>query len=148
MGGHGYSPWRDLRGRRHVRVGYAELPDGVSGACGHAAGRSAIVLDSRLRRVERRCVLAHELAHEERGTACFADGAPATWDVVMAREERICHDIAVRRLVPADRLRDYCVGISDFLAVEAHEVAVVFDVTETYAARALFLLAANGYGAT
>lgn len=123
------------------------LPDECKGGViAQRGGRSAILLDSRLSRTQRRCVLAHELVHDERGTNCHADGAPVTWDAVVAREERIVHDIAVERLVPLDRLRDYCRGITDFIAVEPWEVAEVFDVVDEYAERALFLLSASNGG--
>ena len=47
------------------------------------------------------------------------------------------------RLLPRAGLVEFCAGISDFLAVEPHEVAEHFHVTLEYAEHALFLLAAE-----
>ena len=72
-------------------------------------GEPVIALDPTLGRVERRCVLAHELVHLERGLL-------PRWaaEHVRANEERLVDGEAARRLVPEEEL----------LALAAH-----FDVT-------------------
>jgi hypothetical protein len=137
-----WNPWHALKLQPHLLLDIVDLPPSLGGGVlvPHADG-DVLLLDRALSQVERRCVLAHELIHQEWGSPCGAVGQPRTWDVVVAREEIRVHDEAVRRLVPPDELRNFCAGISDFLAVEPHEVADEFHITEEYAARALFLLA-------
>lgn len=138
-----WHPWRELRRRTHIRCRSVDLPDECGGGLYVRRGeRVLILLDEDLSQVERRCILTHELIHDERGTHCHAE-QPGAWDAVVAREEIRVHDESVRRLVPARELRRYCQGISDFLAVEPHEIADEFHVTLEYAERALFLLAAE-----
>lgn len=89
-------------------------------------GEPVIALGPSLGRVERRCVLAHELVHLERGLlprdAC---------DHRVAREERLVNEEAARRLVPADEFRAVAAALLDVAeAVEAWELAEHFDVTE------------------
>lgn len=138
-----WNPWRELRRRPHIRFGLARLPAACGGGVyGRDGDRVSIILDRQLSQAERRCVITHELIHDERGTHCHAMQADA-WDIVVTREELRVHDEAVGRLVPPPRLVAFCRGISDFLAVEPHQVADEFHVTVEYAERALFLLAVD-----
>lgn len=57
-----------------------------------------VFLDDRLDSTERRCTLMHELIHAERGDTALAD------PVLNARQERIVHREAARRLIPIDAL--------------------------------------------
>lgn len=63
-----HHPWRDLRSREHITLTWRDLPPGVRGA---TDGTSAIWMETDLLQVERRCTLAHELAHVDLGhTSC------------------------------------------------------------------------------
>lgn len=55
-----YHPWRELRSREHLELAWVNLPPGIRGL---TDGSSAIWMESRQLQVERRCTLAHELAH-------------------------------------------------------------------------------------
>ena len=57
-----YNPWADLRAREELTCAVTRLPDGWGDAW-YDPVTHGIVIDDRLSRVERRCVLAHELAH-------------------------------------------------------------------------------------
>lgn len=59
-----HHPWRDLRSREHITLSWRDLPPGVWGT---TDGSSAIWMEPRLLQVERRCTLAHELAHIDLG---------------------------------------------------------------------------------
>lgn len=101
-------------------------------------GRAGIFIDPSRTRVERRCILAHELVHHERSGGNWAPYMPASWVPVVAREEQLVNRIAAARLVPAKELRQYCERRrqSD-LPTTALDVAEHFDVTEDVAATAL-----------
>lgn len=58
-----HHPWRDLRDRPHIIVQWANLPPGLSGV----TDGTRIYLHHDLLQVERRCTLAHELAHIDAG---------------------------------------------------------------------------------
>lgn len=91
-----YHPWRDARARAHVDVVFVDhLPPDVRGrTCGDLIEISRTALQA-----ERRCTLAHELVHHERG---ILDLDP----VIAAREELIVERTAARRMVSLDRLVD------------------------------------------
>ncbi|HEY4377323.1 MAG TPA: hypothetical protein VGM93_09200, partial [Acidimicrobiales bacterium] len=85
----GWDPWTALRSRPHIIFGL----DPVAGLLGggllaRRGALVAIVLDPALDRRARRCALAHELIHDERGGGCDAVEVPASWEPVAAREER------------------------------------------------------------
>lgn len=85
-----WSPWRYLRERYpDVRVHELELPGDLLGCVD--LGRRIIWLDARLTQAERRCTLAHELGHLERGLPCD----PAA----QAAEEKAIDEWAARRLL-------------------------------------------------
>lgn len=85
-----YHPWRHLRSIPDLRLSWADLP----GLLGIVRGRDITLATGQLQ-AERRCTLAHELVHVERGTA------EEPW---CEREERHVDAIAARRLVPLDDL--------------------------------------------
>lgn len=65
---HRHHPWRDLRSREHITLTWRDLPSGVRGA---TDGTSAIWMDPDQLQVEKRCTLAHEVAHIDLGhTLC------------------------------------------------------------------------------
>jgi hypothetical protein len=137
-----WNPWRDLRGREHLILGMHELPDALGGGL-YLPDRvhPTILLDRRLDAIERRCALAHELVHDERGGGCDHPGMPRTWGAVVGREERRVQDEAVRRLVPPEQLLEFCVRVAEVEgSLGPAEVAEEFDVTHEVAERALEML--------
>ena len=135
-----WNPWDTLRSRTLIAMAVRPLPPGVLGAYLARGHRRAIVLSSSLGRAERTATLAHELVHDERGGGAAFRGQPATWDPVVARDERQVDDEVARRLVPGpelDRLWRRARGVDGSLT--AREVAAVFDVPPEVAARALVL---------
>lgn len=121
----------------------ARLPPSAGGAVYWPLKRYvAILIDPRQPRVKRRCLLAHELVHDERNGGCDARFMPPTWKPVVRREEGWVNDIVADRLVPLDALRRFCRARADVAGgVTAADVAAEFDVTEELAARALRRLA-------
>jgi Zn-dependent peptidase ImmA (M78 family) len=112
-----FNPWRELAAHPDVLLDIAHLKRGRLGVTWHR--QRVIQLDDGLDRVERRCVLAHELAHWERGPVpCIP--------VLAAREEATCDLIAARRLIPLDALAD--LAWCDNLGQAAEELDVTEDV--------------------
>jgi hypothetical protein len=97
-----------------------------------------IVLDLRLDRRARRCVLAHELVHAERGIGHGA-ATPAT----MEREEEAVRREVARRLVPPGLLASFVASAIDVGGLTALDVAEEFDVEVDVAGKALELLAVS-----
>jgi hypothetical protein len=93
------------------------------------------VLDAGLDRRARRCVLAHELVHAERGI-----GHPAATTATMEREEEAVRREVARRLVPPSLLQRFVAARVDLGGVTVGEVADEFDVEQEVAAKALALL--------
>lgn len=84
-----HNPWRHLGEHLpHVDIVWRRLPGDLRGV---TDGRT-IWLDPRMTQAQRRCVVAHETVHCERGV-------PAD-----AKEERRVDQIAARRLVALDEL--------------------------------------------
>lgn len=109
------NPWRMLRDYADVDLRVAPLPEGLLGVTLHR--QHTIALNRTMDATERRCVLAHELVHWERGPV------PAVpW--LAAKEEAACDVIAARRLIPLDAMAD--VAWCDSLGQAAEEL----DVTE------------------
>jgi hypothetical protein len=107
-------------------------------------GWAAILLDRRLSQTERRCALAHELVHDERGGGVATAGMPESWRPVAAREESIVDNEVARRLVPLDQLRLAVDDLAELgMGSTALDVALAFDVTPAVAERALRML--RGY---
>jgi Zn-dependent peptidase ImmA (M78 family) len=134
-----------LNERSHLIYERMELPAAAGGGLYWPVGRyAAILIDRRERRVRRRCLVAHELVHDERFGGCDAEYMPACWDAVVMREEGWVDDIVADRLVPARELRAFCERIADLgMGVTAADVAAEFDVTEEVAQRALARLTAR-----
>ena len=102
------------------------------------------MIDPRLSQVQRRCVLAHELVHDERGGGCDGVFMPTDWQPVVARDERLVDDVAVQRLVPYADLVRFVVSLeSACVHVEVWHVAEEFHVTERVARRAMELMNAR-----
>ncbi|MET9329518.1 hypothetical protein [Tsukamurella sp. NPDC003166] len=90
-----WHPWREARRRAHLDITF-DAPTTVRGR--HAAdGR--VQLHPRMTQAERRCALAHELVHDERGVRPVEP-------VLSAMEEHLVEAIAARRLVQLDQLVD------------------------------------------
>lgn len=85
-----YNPWLDAVDL-NVRVITRPLPIDMLG-CWHFPSRT-VVLSKRLSQIERRCTLAHELVHVERG-----DTGPCVG------QERAVHAVAAARLIPVEDL--------------------------------------------
>ena len=119
----------------------ARLPASLGGAVYwplRRGGYAAILIDRHERRVRRRCLLAHELVHDERRGGCDARFMPPSWKAVVRREEGWVDDVVADRLVPPEALWAFCERAADALGgVTAADVAAEFDVTEDLAARAL-----------
>ena len=137
-----WNPWRALRARDDIELVWADLPDDLLGTVAEdGEGGCTITLDPRLDRVTRRCVLAHELIHVERGI---------TWGVeaTMEREEVIVDTETARRLVPSGELRQVVAAMCSVgIGVEARHIAAHFDVTPEVAGDALTMLAREGRAA-
>lgn len=80
-------PWRMLGSRPHLTLAFADLPADLLGMW--RPGR--VTLARHLLQVERRCVLMHELVHDERGMP-----HPA----LSARDEAAVDREVARRLIP------------------------------------------------
>ncbi len=90
-------PWRRLRDRPDWLLEWGMLPPGLMGSTCHR--RRVITLDLRLSQAERRCTIAHELEHVERG--------PMPSDPILAaREEESIERAVARRLVTIRALGD------------------------------------------
>ena len=106
-----YSPWRALRalGER-VRLYWADLPQGTLAL---TDGRERIWIDPHQTQVQRRCTLAHELAHIELG---HTGGCTP-------RDEADADALAARNLIPLQKLLD-ALRWSEELEEVAEELAV------------------------
>lgn len=100
-----FHPWRLLRSRPHLRLQVVDLGD--DGPLGCTDGQT-ITLTTGLLQAERRCVVLHELIHEERGIPHSED----------PREECAVEQEVARRLVSLDVLSDAVRWSQDI-----HEVA-------------------------
>lgn len=91
-----YSPWDDLASRPDLTYGTTRLPHGDEW---WLPQRRAIITDSRLSRVERRCALAHALAHVDHQDVCQPDNAR-----VAGKQETWADQDAAHRLIALDDL--------------------------------------------
>lgn len=87
-----YHPWRRLREQPNIQLTWRPL----LGRLGVTDGRSRVVLDPRQSQAQRRCTIAHELAHIELGHVRGCD----------PREESAAAQLAARRLIPIAQLAD------------------------------------------
>jgi hypothetical protein len=135
-----WNPWAELRGRPELYVAILELRHGDAfyWPCPDGSKRCAIGLGGHLDRVGRRCALAHELVHHERGGGCSWVGQPDTWSSVVARDEAAVDEEVARRLVPVGELAEMVAAVEDLGdGLEVWHVAEEFDVTAEVADRAL-----------
>jgi hypothetical protein len=107
-----YDPWQALSQFEGVRLVVADLPGTRRGQIDFET--RTITLHPRLQPAERRCTLAHELVHLERGPVLVRQ---------TPREERIVAAIAARRLLPIEALAD-ALRWSDDPGVLADELSV------------------------
>lgn len=127
-----WNPWAALRARPHITL-HQQLLRGHRGLWVPRVGGTAdIYLDVRLSRRERRCVLAHELVHDERGISYTTDSPGA----LVQSEERAVDREVVRRLVPAGELLELVRSSAD-MPLEVWEIAEHFDIDRTTARRAV-----------
>ena len=80
-----WDPWKALRERPDVLLRFDLLDGDLMGTCEKFGAQTVITLDARLDAQERNAVLAHELAHAERGGSVDYCGAPKHWDAVVQR---------------------------------------------------------------
>lgn len=121
------------------------MPPGVRGLLAQRDGNSVILIDRSLPPAERLAVLAHELAHIDRGGSGWEPGIPASLGVVVEREERRVDDLVARRLVPRGDLAEYVAAMVDLgEPVTAASTADRFEVSVDVAQRALELHARAG----
>jgi|688.fasta_scaffold01945_32 hypothetical protein len=101
-----------------------------------------VVVDPDLDGPLRRCVLAHEIVHLERGLGTDHLDAPTTWTAVVAREEHQVQQGVADRLIDHVALRRLCrAACAGGEPVSAEVVATLFDVTNELAQLALDRLA-------
>lgn len=119
-------PFRELRGRPHIKLVFDRVAKLCGGAFYARRGESALIaLDPDLDRVERNAYVAHEIGHDE---------------MPGATEPRV-HDFVARWLVPEEQLAQLVASIcADGTPVMAWEIAEAFDVPEDVAVRACELL--------
>lgn len=136
-----YHPWRAL-GAEWAHVDLQHRGDLASGRLGETDGRTWIRLRMPMLQVERRCVLAHELVHLERGD---------TGRCTPAVERSIDREVA-RRMIPLDLL---CAGIrwtldpaelADELWVTDKILAARFDHMPEHEANAVIDAARDAHG--
>ena len=111
-----YHPWRAFGQHEDWLLARAELPDGLRGVADFDT--RTVILHSRLRQVERRCTLAHEIVHIERGPVPVDER-------LAAREESAVQREAARRLISLEAL-----GEALAWSEQPAEVADVLWVTE------------------
>jgi Zn-dependent peptidase ImmA (M78 family) len=117
-----YCPWEDLAARTHLAFAITRLPLADGWYLHDVPG---IVIDDRLDRVQRRCVLAHELAHIDLGHLHQVAGNGPGTARLARRNEAAADDLASRRLMPLDAL----LRALPFAPCDA-EAAELLDVTE------------------
>src|SRR5690625_7195002 len=111
-----WHPWRRLRALTHVTLHWQPL----QGLLGATNGSNLIVMDPRQSQAQRRCTIAHELAHIELGHTGGCTGA----------EEAQARRLAARWLIDMDRLLD-ALAWSEELEEVAEELWV--DLATLYA---------------
>lgn len=115
-----YSPYDHLESMPHITFGITRLPKGKGW---WMPDLQAIAVDDRLGRVERRCVVSHELVHAENQDAnCHYSGPDGRRQAL--RQERRADKIASTRLIDLEdlfeALRVYPLdpaAVADFLDV-------------------------------
>ncbi len=134
-GAHVYNPWDDLASRPHIAFGVRRLPLGHGWWLPDIPG---IVLDDRIGRVKRRCVLAHELVHADvEDKQCAATGPDGSR--LARRSEAFADRRAAQRLIAIDDLADAIA----WAPLNPAMVAEHLDVTEDVLRRRLESLTAE-----
>jgi Zn-dependent peptidase ImmA (M78 family) len=131
------SAWDGLAARPEIHVKHRDLTaHGIRGLCEPMPnGEWLIILCTSLDRIGRGAVLAHELAHIDRGGGADLDGMPETWRAVVARDEARADRAAAALLVPADRLAAWLVARDE--GVTADDIAEEWQVTDWIAKKTL-----------
>jgi hypothetical protein len=132
--GNRWEPWKALRAREDIRLEWDTL-DNARGLAIVDFDGPLIVLDHRLRRRDRKAVLAHELVHLER--ELLPRGAS---EHAVAREEEAVNQEVARRLVPLEELAVFVASRTTIGDVTSRDVADEFDVPNRVAIRAMRLL--------
>lgn len=114
-----YDPWADLKSRPGIVFNMANLP---TGDAWWLPGIQAIAINKGMSRVERRCALAHELAHVDLGDIHMNGRAGR-------RNEDEADQLAARRLINIDDLigvifADSYAAAADDLDVSEHILRV------------------------
>lgn len=109
-----FHPWRALRRLEHMTLGWHELA-GVDAVL--FGDLQTVLLHKGLLQAERRCALAHELAHHELGHSGCGDRRS------LLRQERAAEAVASRWLIPIEALADVQVW-TPYLAEQAEELWV------------------------
>ena len=123
---------------RHVAFDVADLPAGLQGVTGEVGDTPVVLLSRQLDRAGRRCALAHELHHLERGGSGHQAGLPPHLAELVAREERAVDRLVVDELVPLPDLQAFVAEIEEGGGLAwPSEVAEHFDVTLEVALMAL-----------
>lgn len=135
MGRGRWNPWSALRDRPHITLEWTFLRCDRGLWELHHDGTATIHLDPRLSRRERRCVLAHELIHDERRFG-YTDSTPRP---LVELEERVVWRETARRLVPPGELAEFVERTAP-LPLELWEIADEFDVDRRVARLACSLI--------
>lgn len=94
-------PWRALRELPGVRIEWSKDDELLQGAdAWWYPDQDLILMDARTKQVVKRCALAHELAHRERGDRACADGRLAR------RQELAADQRAARWLIGMEPLAE------------------------------------------
>jgi len=135
--------WEDLQQRTHIELAWAYLVGHRGRIDELGNGRRLITLDARLRQVDRRAVLAHELVHDDRGIL-FTLSTPLA---LIHKEEAYVVAETARRLVPCAELGQLVRrAVDDGDPVGWREVAEWFDVPRAVAELALLQLTRSSVG--
>jgi Zn-dependent peptidase ImmA (M78 family) len=143
------SPHGDLEADRAPEVVHVvlvdHLPAGLRG-CYISDGETAVIaVDRNLPEAEREAVIAHELAHHERGGSGHRADAPPSWRVVVAREEERVDRLVAERLAPDPVVQRVVRRLGDLgEAVTAEGVADELGVARSVAHRSLLRLQERG----
>lgn len=114
---HRYNPWADLRSRPQVRLAWR--PPEIADALGTVdPDTGEIVIAPGLTFEERRCTIAHELAHLDRGDTGHDPDHPDAWRYEL-RDEEATEQLAARRLIWIDDLIDALAPGHDWCRVAA-----------------------------
>lgn len=105
-----YHPWRAFRGLTDWTLRTGIMPAGVVAVT--CWDDRTVTLDARLRQVERRCAIAHELQHIERGPALDTDADQEREEVAAERE-------SARRLISLHALGEALAWSEDEWTVAA-----------------------------